>query len=42
MRITLSPDDPELSPIEIEAEDEGSAAVVAELVEAIGPEPAAG
>ena len=42
MRITLSADNPEFSPIELEAEDEGSAAVVAELMEAIGPEPAAG
>ena len=42
MRITLSPDNPEFSPIEFEAEDEGSVAVVAELVEVIGPEPPAG
>ena len=42
MRITLSPDDPELSPIELEAEDEDSVAVVAELVEVIGLEPPAG
>ena len=42
VRITLSPDNPEFSPIEFEAEDEGSVAVVAELVEVIGPEPPAG
>ena len=42
VRITLSPDNPEFSPIELEAEDEGSVAVVAELVEVIGPEPPAG
>ena len=41
VRITLSPDNPEFSPIEFEAEDEGSVAVVAELVEVIGPEPPA-
>ena len=42
VRITLSPDNPEFSPIEFEAEDECSVAVVAELVEVIGPEPPAG
>ena len=41
VRITLAPDNPEFSPIELKEEDEGSVAVVAELVEVIGPEPPA-
>ena len=41
VRITLAPDNPEFSPIELKEEDEGSVAVVAELVEVIGPEPQA-
>ena len=42
VRITLSPDNPECSPIELEAEDEGPAAVVGERGEVVGPEPPAG
>ena len=41
VRITLAPDNPEFSPIELKEEDEGSVAVVAELVEVIGLEPPA-
>ena len=41
VRITLAPDNPEFSPIELKEEDESSVAVVAELVEVIGPEPPA-
>ena len=41
VRIVLEPVNPEFAPIELKTEDEGSVAVVAELVEVIGSEPPA-
>ena len=41
VRIVLEPVNPEFAPIELKTEDEGSVAVVAELVEVIGSEPSA-
>ena len=39
VRIVLEPVNPDFTPIELKTEDEGSVAVVAELVEVIGSEP---
>ena len=39
VRIVLEPVNPEFAPVELKTEDEGSVAVVAELVEVIGSEP---
>ena len=39
VRVVLEPSNPEFSPIELKIEDEGSVAVVAELVDVIGAEP---
>ena len=41
VRIVLEPVNPEFTPLELKTEDEGSVAVVAELVEVIGSEPPA-
>ena len=41
VRIVLEPINPEFTPIELKTEDEGSVAVVAELLEVIGSEPPA-
>lgn len=41
VRIVLEPVNPDFTPIELKTEDEGSVAVVAELVEVIGSEPPA-
>ena len=41
VRIMLEPVNPEFAPIELKTEDEGSVAVVAELIEVIGSEPPA-
>ena len=41
VRILLEPVNPVFTPIELETDDEGSVAVVAELVEVIGSEPPA-
>ena len=41
VRVVLEPVNPEFTPIELKTEDEGSVAVVAELVEVIGSEPVA-
>ena len=41
VRIVLEPSNPEFTPIELTTEDEGSVAVVSELVEVIGSEPLA-
>ena len=41
VRIVLEPVNPEFEPIELTTEDEDSVAVVAELLEVIGPEPPA-
>ena len=37
--IVLEPNNPEFRPVELKTEDEGSVAVVAELVDVIGAEP---
>ena len=37
--IVLEPNNPDFTPIELKTEDEGSVAVVAELVDVIGAEP---
>ena len=39
VRVVLEPNNPEFRPIELKTEDEGSVAVVAELVDVIGAEP---
>jgi len=41
VKIVLEPVNPDFTPIELKTEDEGSVAVVAELVEVIGSEPPA-